>query len=79
MSLSPAAKALGDQPAFPVVGLPRNSELDGLTKREWMAVEMAMGISANSSIDSSYEKVGEMALKQADALLEALVKQEEQK
>lgn len=86
MSLSPAAKTLGDQPAFPVPPNIANNVHDdihweyaspGLTKREFFAGLVMQGLCANANYTSSEQGYAKDALLQADALLEVLVKQEE--
>ena len=47
----------------------------GLTKREYFAAMAMQGISANVSLTgSSFEKIAEWSVKQAEALIEALNK-----
>lgn len=50
----------------------------GLTKREYFAAQIVSGLSANrwtlESGNYTYEQIAEMAVRQTDALLEALSK-----
>ena len=46
-------------------------ESGGLTVRRWYASMALQGLCANSSIDLPYDKTAIMALKQADAMIEA--------
>lgn len=42
----------------------------GLTARDYIAIQVMVGLSANSALDSrSYEELADIAYKQADAML----------
>lgn len=63
----------GSEPAFPVNDL-NACKWPGLTKRQWLAGMALQGLCANPAEDvknQTYDKVAEMALKHADALIAA--------
>ena len=78
--MSPEAKALGDQPAFPVALSQLDSRLEiGLTKREWLAGmamqgRLAMMAAADSKTDPDHN--AQRAIEFAEALIEQLAKKQ---
>lgn len=70
--LTPAAKALGEQPAYP-----HDEFLDGgMTKREAIAMAAMQGLLANKGIyEDQRQDVRFLALRHADALLNELAKE----
>jgi hypothetical protein len=78
------AKRLGNQPAFPTLCFYQNREADetctfevrtdyGLTKREYFAGLAMQGYCSDPNV-SNFDNTARDAVKQADALLEELVK-----
>ena len=72
------AQTIGITQAFASIAVDKDRTYGdtGLTKREYFAAMAMQGISANASLTStSFEKIAEWSVKQADALIEELNKE----
>lgn len=66
-----------NSPAYPIPREFRHDTYDGLTKREHFAAMAMQGLLANPELSQqSYDTTAACAIKQADALLAALNKEE---
>lgn len=79
--LSDKAKKLGNESAYPRLLPPQGQWTEyefGLTKREEFAKAAMQGMCGNEGeyANASYERAAERSVTQADALLEALAKEE---
>jgi hypothetical protein len=74
-------ETLGNSQAFASIAVDgiRVYRANGLTKREYFAAMAMQGISANASLTStSFEKIAEWSVKQAEALITELNNQTQQ-
>lgn len=69
-------KITGNEPISPISPTDYNQSGTGLTKREYFAAMAMQGLwqSTTDQCYEDYERIAEMSVKQADALIEALNK-----